>query len=117
MSEIDKCNAAAIGIDLVGERQQWMDELEAYLSAFVAPDGEQRCCQCRSRLTGVFGTFRWGAVNGEGECINCRWPARGIHRMKLEHDGYPVFHSPLEVVLQYHPDVCFADTESEAEDE
>jgi hypothetical protein len=70
--------------------------MEDYFADFL-PFNE-KCVQCDSSLTGLFGSFRWGIVNGEGSCCVCGYPARAIHR-----NVGPI--ECTEVILQYHPSV------------
>lgn len=79
-----------------------------YLGYFVAPadtKGEKDidCPGCGHALGGIFGAFQWGICNGEGECSNCGYPARAIHRIgePSESGEYPI---TLErFILAYHP--------------
>lgn len=71
--------------------------LDDYLWRFVPPkDGDMRCPGCDAKLTGLFGTFTWRIVHGEGCCGNCGYPARAYHREigTLEFFQFP---------LPYHP--------------
>jgi hypothetical protein len=82
---------------MVADCENAINKLDAYLSAFaLVPD--HRCPGCNASLGGIFGTFRWGIANGEGECSQCGYPCRGLHRPK---DGMIKF---FEALLPYHPD-------------
>jgi hypothetical protein len=93
------------------------DELRAYLTEYLKPFakpqkradategmgfalGYSQCLKCGFGLDGMFGTFEWGIVHGEGKCGHCGWPTRMYHYLKLPsgEEGRLVF------PLQYHPD-------------
>lgn len=88
------------------EGRAWVAALDAYFVHFVRFG---KCVACGEHLTGLFGSFRWGLANGEGECGACGYPARGIHR-----NVGPI--KSLHLALQYHPDelAISADPESES---
>jgi len=74
---------------------------ETYLREFAIFNGSVCVCRCGRELGGILGSFTWGMVHGEGECGNCGWPARGVHRVTLEGRESPAF---FRVFLPYHPD-------------
>lgn len=70
-------------------------EMDKYFRDFV--DGED-CLSCGRTLGGLFGSFTWTMVHGEGRCSNCDYPARALH-----YKVGPI--ARLQVILQYHPGV------------
>jgi hypothetical protein len=42
------------------------------------------CVDCGRRLGGLLGSFRWGIVNGQGECAECGYPYVYYHRHEVE---------------------------------
>lgn len=74
-------------------------ETRPYLDRFCPPG--HSCICCDAKLLGIFGSFTWGMVNGEGFCVHCKWPARAIHRIESESLGKLTISN---MVLQYHPD-------------
>ena len=84
------------GTDLA-DVQQEIGKLNDYLRIFAYTDGNT-CPGCGSTLSGLFGTFEWEIVHGEGQCRKCRYPCRAYHRPKT---GPIKFFS---AVLPYHPD-------------
>lgn len=105
----DHCTIDNVGLKITGKDAQLVVELlNKYLHDFAATDGD--CPQCGAKLCGLFGTFAWGLVNGEGICTGglfqsgkCNWPCRAIHRPTFE-DGGEIFEQALTNVLPYHPD-------------
>jgi hypothetical protein len=92
------------GVDPIkaeAERADVVAALDAYLAPFVKPN-DDRCVMCGSELSGIFGSFMWGIVHGEGECSHCRYPARAYHYVKIDVDGEPA-EFRTSFVLQYHP--------------
>jgi hypothetical protein len=79
--------------------------MTTYFSRFVPPQKDGGCVGCGERLTGssdvsaflLGATFTWGIQHGEGHCLACGYPARGIH-----YDVGPI--KQVRLVLQYHPD-------------
>ena len=87
--------------------------LDRYFEHFVAveieegADGKrefksQKCVGCGEILTGLFGTWRWALVHGEGQCGKCGWPSYGHHFIKGE-DGKDLV-TLRGLILQCHPD-------------
>jgi hypothetical protein len=86
--------------------------IDEYFSHFVAleiieTDGvpvisNQKCVNCDETLDGLFGTFQWGIVHGQGMCGACHWPAYGHHFIK-DGDGREIA-SIRNFILQVHPE-------------
>ena len=87
------------------------EALTDYLQHFAIFDYKVLQCKCGRNLGSLPGatlesvmglhSFTWGIQNGEGECFNCGWPARGIHRVPVpDRDDPLIFYVPLP----YHPD-------------
>lgn len=81
------------------------EELARYLADFTIdrdfqPDDRTlMCVGCGSPLTGLLcGTFEWGAQWGEGHCVECWWPARGLHELKINGENLT-----FPGILQYAP--------------
>ncbi len=55
------------------------------------------CPACGSEIGGLLGTFRWGIVNGEGECSHCGYPVRALHNNDI--------FTGMTLCLPYHPDI------------
>lgn len=76
--------------------------LSEYFAHFVKP-GPCICCNARQGAKDMMDAFlgnakfRWGIAHGEGNCMDCGWPARAYHR-----DVGPI--KFVEMILQYHPD-------------
>lgn len=113
---IPRCTMADIGMtvtphdDADAEAKAVAEDLtiliENYLYDFAAPN---KCPQCGESLGGMFGSFAWGLVHGEGRCTgprfsgdSCNWPVRGYHRIK-DKDGKEIFDRVIELLLPYHP--------------
>lgn len=86
------------------------EALVEYLAIFAKPiirdngnafSGTLECLNCGVPLNGLWGSFIWGLANGEGNCGNCGWPCRAVHRPK--DNGIEMFDRPMEIILQYHP--------------
>lgn len=103
VKDVAACTMADIGMKITGEdAQPLIDTLNEYLSEFAKPSEDGKCLNCERKLGGMFGTFQWGIANGEGNCSECGWPARALHRPK-DSEGM-IFDQALQVILQYHPD-------------
>lgn len=98
---------------ITGEAPEgFLEDSDAYLSAFVAPvkgdDGQARCFHCGEVIDSfsqMFGTgvaYEWGLAHGEARCSGCKWPARGMHYPKGR-DGTELY-SVRNLFLAYHPD-------------
>lgn len=72
-------------------------EFDKYAAGFLPP--ASNCITCGARLGGLFGSFTWGMENGEGECGECHYPARGHH-----HQDRGAGLTLRNCILQYHPD-------------
>jgi len=84
-------------------KEDFIEVINEYLKIFVA---DKKCINCEEDLSGLFGTFNWGIVHGEGSCSNCGYPARGRHYIKLKKlvvDDKEKNELILPFVLQYHP--------------
>lgn len=110
--DLPRATCDTVGIELSG-RDEGIGRrvFDKYFRIFVCPKstavedqgilGSQRCISCDSRLDGLIGTFEWGLAHGEGTCVECGWPARGVHQIKDE-DGED-FAVLRNSILQYHP--------------
>lgn len=58
-------------------------------------------CSCGRWIGGVFGSFTWGIVHGEGFCGACRRPARAYHFLK---DPSGEEFATLRTILFYRPE-------------
>jgi len=45
-----------------------MDDVSEYREVWLIED---KCPSCNSELLGLFGSFQWGFVNGQGYCSEC----------------------------------------------
>jgi hypothetical protein len=86
------------------------EALDKYFSSFISleevckdKNTNQTCYSCQSDLTGIFGTFQFGLVYGEGGCSKCLWPCRSIHHL-IDNQGKEIG-IIRNFVLQYHPDL------------
>ncbi len=80
-------------------------ELREYFHTFATPTKGKHgaeCPNCGSAIGGMFGSFEWGLVHGEGRCSICHWPMRAYHFIK-DKDGKDVA-TIRNLVLPYHPD-------------
>lgn len=85
-------------------KENFIKIINKYLRIFVA---DKKCINCGEDLSGIFGTFEWGIVHGEGSCSNCGYPARAKHYIKAKKlvvDDKEEGELILPFVLQYHPD-------------
>lgn len=109
---VDVCTMESIGMEITGEdAPPVVASINEYLSVFAAPQkgengnflrGSLTCLRCEESLDGALGTFQWGLAHGEGACSKCGWPARAYH--SPQHEGESLFSSPIQFILQYHPD-------------
>jgi hypothetical protein len=94
--KIDKAQTAEEATALDEDLARW----DAYLAEFAKlTDGRCLCCGESLRCPlgmGLFGGFEWGLAHGEGRCVHCHYPMRGIHRV----DGLGTIRNLL---LPYHP--------------
>lgn len=91
------------------EAERLMKIADDYFHAFLAPgQSPRKCVCCGGVLTGLFGSFMWGLMHGEGQCSECGYPARAIHTIDSigKISGF---------VLQYHPDDLEFPKEQKAE--
>lgn len=116
-----RCRTTDILTFSEGNDEKYRDRIIArsdeYLSAFVAPtmiNGKRHCFNCGkeinpfSQAVGLPAVaFSWGLTHGEGFCTGCGWPARGIHRPKLnpkdKSETEPMW-TLSNFFLSYHPD-------------
>lgn len=115
--DLQRATAESIGLDLRAKDgvpgglealEEAKRRIEAYLKMFLAPgEPHKMCVGCETLLIGkniiesLGSTFEWGIAHGEGHCAKCGYPARGIHRVKLDDkDGELV----INQVLQYAPE-------------
>ena len=71
---------AAVQGELAQRHSRAIAELVEALDAGSVED----CVFCGKVLGGFFGTFRWGIVNGQGECSECGFPYQYYHRHEVE---------------------------------
>jgi len=84
-------------------KENFIKIINKYLRMFVS---DKKCINCEEDLSGIFGTFNWGIVHGEGHCSNCGYPARGRHYIKAKNlviDDKEETELILPFILQYHP--------------
>ena len=86
------------------DAQYAIETINKYLENFVM---SKKCIACGVPLLGESilesGSFVWGIATGEGNCNNCGYLARAIHRIELPEIEDAATLS--NVILQYHPKV------------
>lgn len=93
---LDKCEVM---------RKKVAEHLREYPPLESDGAGCVNCPICTHELSGLFGSFAWAIVHGEGFCNNCRFPVRLYHYLE---DGCPTqlpFNEipwPHKVTLQYY---------------
>lgn len=78
-------------------------EADEYLHDFTSGP---KCPGCDLNLGGFLGSFVWGIANGEGNCSQCHYPARALHRNAGPFEFF-------ENILPYHPDYIGQKLETE----
>lgn len=56
----------------------------AQLVAALSDASTDKCVYCGRTLGGLLGSFRWGLINGHGECAECGFPYVYYHRHEVE---------------------------------
>lgn len=119
--EVEHCKLADLAeITITGndaDGAEFVAIVDEYLSHFCKPvtkDGAQRCPKCGKAFNGLMAmvgmpdvvAIEWGLVHGEARCTGCKWPYRGVHRIKgKDHkDGDEPILRISNMFLAYHPD-------------
>lgn len=85
---------------------------DEYFSIFVSPGykvsekNKMQCLNCKTKLGGLFGEFRYAARHGEGFCNNCGYPCRADHYLyegNKEENDKPLLRLN-KFILRYHPE-------------
>lgn len=76
-------STVSIGLEQRVLAERHAEKLSDLVMALHASSTDD-CVDCGRKLGGLLGTFRWGFVNGQGECSACGYPYVYYHRQEVE---------------------------------